>query len=98
MDSFCRVNQQYFGNYETLEKTWEEALQVTQDTETIARILGVAAQMKIFTYFYGSMLGELVFKHIDNLSQTLQYGTISAVECQQIASMTVTTLNSMRID
>lgn len=37
--------------YETLEKTWEEALQATQDTEAKARIQRVAAQMREFTFF-----------------------------------------------
>ena len=39
------------ANYETLEKTW-----ATQDTEAKARIQGVAAQTRKFTFFFGSML------------------------------------------
>ena len=46
------------ANYETLQRTWEEALQAMQDTEAKARIQGVAEQMKTFTYLFGSMLGN----------------------------------------
>ena len=56
------------ANYNTLQRTWEVALQATRDTETKARIQGVEAQMTTFTYLFGSMLGELVLKHADNLS------------------------------
>ena len=40
------------ANYEVLERTWDEALQITQDTETKARIRGVAAQMTILFRMY----------------------------------------------
>ena len=62
------------ANYSILQSTWEEALQATQDTEANARIQGVAAH----TYLFGCMLGELVLKHTDNLSRTLQHVSISA--------------------
>ena len=57
------------ASYNTLQRIWEEA---TTDKETKARIQGVAAQMITFTYLFGSMLGELVLKHADNLSKTRQ--------------------------
>ena len=44
------------------------------------------------------MLGELVLKHADNFSRTLQHALMSAAEGQQITAMTVATLNSMRSD
>ena len=86
------------ANYDVLKMTWDEALEATKDTETKARIRGVAAQMSTFTYLFGSMLGELVLKHTDNLSRTLQHTSLSAAEAQQITSMTVATLKSMRSD
>ena len=86
------------ANYNVLQRTWEEAQQAVKDTETKARIQGVAAQMTTFNFFFGSMLGELVLKHTDNLSRTLQHVSMSAAEGQQIAAMTVATLNSMRSD
>ena len=47
-----------------------------------ARILGVTAQMGKFDFYFGVSLGELIFQHCDNLSQTLQIGDISAAEGQ----------------
>lgn len=35
-------------NYTALQETWEEALDASKDTETRARNLGVASQMKMF--------------------------------------------------
>ena len=58
----------------------------------------MAAQMTKFTYLFGSMLGELVLNHTDNLSRTLQHMSMSAAEGQYVTSMTVATLNSMRSD
>ena len=54
--------------------------------------------MTTFTYYLGLMLGDLVLKHTDNLSRTLQYACISTAEGQQVTVMTVATLNSMRSD
>ena len=83
-------------NYTALEETWEEALEVAKDTETRARIMGVASQMKTFSFFYGVILGELILRHCDNLSRTLQKMDISAAEGQEVAALTVKTLMSIR--
>ena len=62
-----------------------------QDTEAKARIQAVAAQMKTFTYLFGSMLGKLVLKHTDNFSETLQHVSRLAAEDQQVTLMIVAT-------
>ena len=54
--------------------------------------------MKTFTYLFGSMLGKLVLKRTGNLSRTLQHVSMSAAEGQEVTSMTVATLNSLRSD
>lgn len=36
------------SNFETLQSTWEKAVDVVQDTETKARIRGVSAMMSTF--------------------------------------------------
>jgi hypothetical protein len=54
--------------------------------------------MKTFDFFFGASLGELLLRHSDNLSKTLQSSTMSAAEGQEIASMTVATLKSIRTD
>ena len=84
------------SNFEALQITWEEAVDVVSDTEVKARIRGVSAVMSTFDYLYGNVLGEMLLKHADNLSSTLQHKTISAAEGQQVAQMTVQTLRSLR--
>ena len=42
-----------------------------------------------------SMLGELILRHSDNLSSTLQHKCLSAAEGQQVAHMTVQTFKSI---
>lgn len=54
--------------------------------------------MKTFDYLYGNTLGELILRHSDNLSRTLQSKSLSAAEGQQAAKMTVKTIQSMRTD
>ena len=40
--------------------------------------------MSTFEYLFGVMLGELILKHSDNLSKTLQDPSLSASEGQEI--------------
>ena len=76
--------------------TWDEATEVVKDTESKARIQGVRAQMKTFNFLFGSVLGEMVLRHTDNLSRTLQDKALSAAEGQQVADMVVRTLQTLR--
>ena len=83
-------------NFEVLEQTWEEAVDVVHDSETRARIRGVSVVMCSFKYIFGNLLGECLLKHADNLSSTLQHSSFSAAEGQQVARMTVETIEKMR--
>ena len=47
-------------NFSVLQETWEKAVEVVKDSETKARIRGIAVQMSTFDYFYGNLLGQLV--------------------------------------
>ena len=85
-------------NYAVLQELWLECLDYTKDTETKARILGVEAQMKTFNYLYGVLLGKVIFRNTDNLSRTLQHQHLSAAEGQNVASLTVKTLEKIRTD
>ena len=58
------------GNYEILLSTWEECVDLGKDTETKVRIS--CAQMKIFDFLFGTFLGEMILRHSDSLSRTLQ--------------------------
>ena len=40
------------SNYDELQSTWEEAIDVTHDTEAKAGYHGVSAQMGTFNYMY----------------------------------------------
>ena len=71
---------------------------ITRDTETKARINGVQAQMRDFNFYFGIVLGELILRHTDMLNQTLQKKTMSAAEGQEVARMTISTLESLRDD
>ena len=72
-------------NFQALQETWQESVEVAHDTETKARIGGVEAQMNTFDYLFGTMLGHMVLRHTDNLSRALQDKGLSAAEGQQVA-------------
>ena len=92
--------QSVIDNYTALLETWQESLQATKDTEMRACIIGVSSQMNSFSFFFGVMLGQLLFSHSDNLSRTLQKRDISAaaLAAQGATSMTLTTLEKIRND
>ena len=54
--------------------------------------------IKTFRYLFGFALGQLILRHSDNLSKTLQSPKLSAAEGQRIALMTVATLRVLRDD
>ncbi|KAL5514956.1 hypothetical protein EMCRGX_G000052 [Ephydatia muelleri] len=77
---------------------WEEALEYVKETDMRSRIIGVKTCMRTFDFLFGIMLGELLLRHSDNLSKTLQSRHMSAAEGQKVAAMTVKTLKSLRTD
>jgi len=80
-------------NYKVLQELWESSQDETSDTSIKA---GVETQFKTYAFFFGVYLGYSILKHTDSLSQTLQSPKLSASEGQHIASMTVTTLQTLR--
>ena len=86
------------NNYSVLLNTWDEAVEVVKHTESNARIHGVHAQMRTFDFLFGTALGEMILRHTDNLSKTLQSKKLSAAEGQQVANMVVRTLEALRDD
>ncbi len=58
--------------------------------------MGVHSYMETFNFFFGISLSELVLRHSDNLSRTLQSPRLSAAEAQKVVKMTVKTLESLR--
>ena len=56
----------------------------------------MAAVMERFDFLFGVMLGEMLLKHSDNLSKTLQKETLSAADGQECAALTLKTLESLK--
>ena len=78
-------------------KLWDECLQEGGlNTEVKARIMGCKNQMSTFHFFFGLCLGQRLFSITDNLSKALQSEKLSAVSSQNMASLTLKTLQNMR--
>jgi len=73
-------------------------IQLRNDTETHARIVGVKSQMANFVFLIGVSLCYEILRHTDILSKTLQQRTMSASEGQDLAKLTVTTLQKLCSD
>ena len=79
-----------------LQELWEFVLDGNTHPDVRTHVIGVRAQMESFKYFFGISIAELVLRHGDNLSATLQSNTISAAEGQHVASLTTSTIAKMR--
>ena len=60
--------QSIIENYQVLQKTCNESMDVAKDSETRARLVGVSAQMKTFDYYFGAVVVQMILSHSDNLS------------------------------
>ena len=56
------------------------------EPEIKGRIIGVKSQMKTFTYFFGVTILQLVLRHSDNLSKTLQKSSLTSFQGKGIAN------------
>ena len=90
--------QSIIDNYQQLKALWEWSLEEYKESEPKIRIEGVRARMKKFDFFFGLTLDSRILRHADSLSATLQMKDLSACEAQELAEMTVKTLNSIRND
>ena len=77
---------------------WDAAREATKDSEARARIMGVAAQMEKFEFFFALELGRKILNMIDNLSRSLQAKHMSACEGQKLVQVTLSALQSIRSD
>ncbi len=84
------------NNFKALMLTWEETAKVVKDTDTKCRIYGVSKIMNSFDYIFGNILGEMLLKHSDNLSSTLQHKSLPAAEGQKIAHMTLEVIKRLK--
>ena len=86
------------ANYDNIQLLWETAVCATSDTEMKARIQGVASQMQTFRFLFCLLLSEMILRHADKLSQTLQQHKLSSIEAHGVAMLTVKTLETLRTD
>ena len=69
------------------QEFWDDARDITSDSENCARITGVKAQMEKFDFLFGLCLGDCILHHTDNLSKTLQSPSLSAADSQQLVQL-----------
>lgn len=67
----------------------------TSDTEMKARIRGLQVT---FQLLFGLLLSEMILRHTDKLSKTLQNPELSSTEGHEIAILTVKTLERVLSD
>ena len=82
------------NNYCALIELWEQRLETRLDPDVKGRIIGVKSQMMKLPFLFGLPLCDQILNITDNLSKTLQSQSMSAVEAQHIAGLTVTCLGS----
>ena len=92
------TSMKVLSNYAQLMKLWEICLQETLTREVRSRIIDCQFQMKLFKFFYGMHLPYKLYLITDNLSKSLQKESMSAIEGQKIAQMTLKTLQNMSTD
>ena len=63
-----------------------------------SRITGVRYPTETFDFCFGVQLGNLVLRHSDNLSKTIQKPTLTAGDCQSLASLSIKTMQKLRSD
>ena len=85
-------------NWDVLRELWSQSLEIKLDPEVKPRITGVSYQMETFDFYFGVQLGNLVLRHSDNLSKTIQKTTLSAGDCQSLASLSIKTMHKLRSD
>ena len=77
-------------------EVWDECLCESLEADVKARVSGCKAEMKSFKFFFDISLGFKVYSITDNLSKTIQGESMSAVESQEVAGLTIKILESMR--
>ena len=94
--SFYSIFEQVLLNYAQLMEVWDECLCESLEADVKARVSGCKAQMESFKFILGIKLGFKVCSITDNLSKTIQGESMSAVQSQEVAGLTIKTLESMR--
>ena len=81
-------------NYAVIQASLEKFASVAiRNPEMSARCTGISAQFEQFDFLFGVFLGEKILSLADNLSKALQGKSISAVQGQHMATVTINLAN-----
>ena len=89
ISKLCVTRSTRLSNYAQLMKLWEVCLQETLTREVRSRMIGCQFRTKLFKFFYGVHLPYKLNLITDNLSKSLQKESMSAIEGQRIAQLTL---------
>ena len=81
-----------------MRELWSQSLETKLDTEVKSRITGVRYQIEIFDFYFGVQLGNLVLRHCDNLSKTIQKPTLFTGDFHSFASLSIKAMQKLRSD
>ena len=79
-------------NWDVLRELWSQSLETKLDPEVKSRITGVKYHMETFDFYFDVQLGNLVLRHSDSLSETIQKPALSAGDCQSLTSLSIKTM------
>ena len=79
-------------NWYAIDALWDQSLDEKLDPEIRGRIIRVQSQMHLFNYFFGVYILQLLLRHSDNLSKSLQNQRTSACNGHSIAALSIKTL------
>ena len=85
-----------FDNYAVMQEEFNLFLHSHLEPDIKSRIIGVKHQTHTFEFFIGAVIGERILKQTDNLSRTIQHKDMSATEGQEVANLSVKTLQHVR--
>jgi hypothetical protein len=91
--------QSVLDNFDVLQQSLESLAEMSsRDPEMSARCAGLIAQFSSFSFLFGVFLGSRLFSLADNLSTSLQSKKLSAAEAQELACLTIRSLQQLRSD
>ena len=82
-------------NWVALQQFWDESLDENLEPEIKGRTIGVKSLVNTYKYFNGVTILQLVLRDNHSLSKTLQKSSLSSCQGNEIADLTLQTINSI---
>ena len=82
-------------NWSAINMLWDNSLEEKFDPAMRARIIGVQNQIHFFNYYFGVYVLQLLLRHNDNLSKSLQNSEMSTCERKPLAAISIITSEKM---